>query len=405
MRKSSRPIAPLVGVLLLLTTAAAEARSRDLVKLVRASGETPEAWLLDIGIQVFDAGLSGEDKDSLEKKGISPDVRKSEARFIPFHLKNTLESTGHWGAVRVVPTRTEDVDLTVTGTILESTGMDLVLKVKVEDSRGTIWQDNKYTGTANPDAYGNDPVVREDPFQSLYNSIANDMLDGREDLSEKEIHTIQEITRIRFAADLAPAVFARHLGKDRKGRYRIVRLPSPDDPMMRRIGAIRQRDDMFVDTLNEYYSEFYTRMAEPYRQWRQSSYEEQKALQEIRRKARRRKWLGGLLDLGGIAAGGGGQAAETAREAAVIGGVLTVQSGIEKGKESQIHAAALKELAASFGAEIGPTQVEVEGQTLRLQGSAEAQFSEWRRIMAALFANETGTENDQTVPPDVPASH
>ena len=41
------------------------------------------------------------------QKGIRSAVRKSEARYIPIHLRNTLQSTGQWGAVRVVPGRRE----------------------------------------------------------------------------------------------------------------------------------------------------------------------------------------------------------------------------------------------------------------------------------------------------------
>jgi len=38
--------------------------------------------------------------------------------------------------------------------------------------------------------------------------------------------------------------------------------------------------------------------------------------------------------------------------------------------------------------------VEVEGQTLRLEGSVETQYSEWRRLLAQIFAAETGLPVD-----------
>ena len=74
--------------------------------------------------------------------------------------------------------------------------------------------------------------------------------------------------------------------------------------------------------------------------------------------------------------------------------VMTIASGIEKGKESQIHIEALKELAASFDAEVSPMLVEVEGQTLRLEGSAETQYAEWRRMLNEIFTAETGLSVD-----------
>jgi hypothetical protein len=74
----------------------------------------------------------------------------------------------------------------------------------------------------------------------------------------------------------------------------------------------------------------------------------------------------------------------------VLGGVYTVGTGIEKGRESKIHLESLRELAASFDVEIQPVLIEIEGKTLRLEGSAEAQYAEWRRLLAELFASETG---------------
>ena len=78
------------------------------------------------------------------------------------------------------------------------------------------------------------------------------------------------------------------------------------------------------------------------------------------------------------------------QDAAVIGGVLTVNQAIQTAKEGKIHKAAIKELGASVDAEIAPMLVEVEGRTLRLEGSAQAQYAEWRRLLAEIFREETG---------------
>jgi len=108
------------------------------------------------GLLVFDPGLPEDDEDALEKKGTFAEVRKSEARFIPFHLKNTLESTGHWGAVRVVPAGGSMADVTVSGRILVSNGKTLAIDTEVTDSKGRVWRDRKYKAQANTAAYGDD---------------------------------------------------------------------------------------------------------------------------------------------------------------------------------------------------------------------------------------------------------
>ena len=82
---------------------------------------------------------------------------------------------------------------------------------------------------------------------------------------------------------MAPDPYAAYLVTGKKGRARVERLPAADDPMMARVAAIRERDHMLVDTLNEYYADFYARMDRPYDDWRAYSYDEQNALDSINR--------------------------------------------------------------------------------------------------------------------------
>lgn len=384
----------MLWVVLCLTVAPLHAKKPE--NVVLAQEEIPEDLLLDVGIQILDPGLPEEDPDSLEEQGIFAGVRKSEARFIPYHLKTTLESTGHWGAVRVVPDGVQAGELRVSGEILLSTGKALVVRILVVDSSGRTWRDKKYKQEANEVAYrdGDDQIEIEDPYQDLYDRIANDLLEARQKLTVDEIHALRDITRIKFAADLVPAAFGEYLSMDKKGRYRIDRLPSTDDPMLERLALVRERDYLFVDTLNEYYSDFYARMSDPYDKWRSNSYEEQVQLQEIRREARMKKIFGGILLLGAAFADGGSSAARVARDAAAISGVLVLKNGIDQGKEAKINREALRELVASLDAELAPVLVEIDGQTVRLEGSAEAQYTEWRRMLSRIFTTETGFTSD-----------
>ena len=83
------------------------------VPLNKAVAEVPENQLLDVWIELFDPGELPEDED--EAMGLSMDIREAEARYIPEQLRTTMESTGHWGAVRVVPQETTGAELLVTG--------------------------------------------------------------------------------------------------------------------------------------------------------------------------------------------------------------------------------------------------------------------------------------------------
>ena len=87
-------------------------RSVDLTPPEQATTAVPEALLLDVGVAVFGANIPN-DYDEQIKQNISPDVRRAEGNFIAYTLKNMLQSTGNWGAVRVVPQTTNAVDVIV----------------------------------------------------------------------------------------------------------------------------------------------------------------------------------------------------------------------------------------------------------------------------------------------------
>ena len=66
------------------------------------------------------------------------------------------------------------------------------------------------------------------------------------------------------------------------GNTTVDRLPADDDPQMQRVDMIREREEMFVDTLNQYYEGFYMRMWEPYENWRRQQQGQRTPEQETR---------------------------------------------------------------------------------------------------------------------------
>ncbi|HET7292689.1 MAG TPA: hypothetical protein VFM88_09700 [Vicinamibacteria bacterium] len=370
-----------------------EERARPAVAAIQARGEVPEERLLDLGIEVFRPG-DGDQMDKLAKLGLSPDVRRSEARYIVYHLRKTLESTGNWGAVRVVPGPGEGLDVTVSGTIVESNGKRLALEVEARDARGRRWLRKEYRGQADPFAYRAEAGARPEAFQEVYNRIANDLLRARDGFDDGELVTVRRVASLRFAAQLAPEAFAPYLKSYKDGRAELVRLPAEDDPMMQRVASIRERDLMFVDTLNDYYLGFYDRMSGPYADWRKNSYDEQSALDRINKESTLKKLLGGAAVLVGLLMPRDSRGSDMAGDVAVIGGTLALEAGFEQAKQKGIHETALKELANSFEADTTPMLVEVEGQQRELTGSAEAQFVAWRELLRQIFSVETGAPDD-----------
>lgn len=391
--------APMLAALLLGGAGSALAEE-DLVELELARTEIPEGRLLDVGIHLFDTGLPDDEyeKVQLEEKGIYEDVRKSEARYLPMMLKRTLEATGFWGAVRIVPTAGA-VDLHVEGLILESNGKDLEVEIRVTDSRGKEWMKEKYDREADPLAYIE--TEREiEPFQSLYNEIANDMLKRQSKLDEEDFVEIRRVTGLKFASELAPDTFSDYLRVE-KGRLTPARLPADEDPMMMRVSDIRERDYVFIDTLNQYYADLFAKMDESYSSWRAYSYEEQMALDELNRKAKWEKILGVAAIIGGgyMAAKSRSRAGSDAGQAVILGGMIAVQDGLNKSQEAKMHRAALSELAQSFDSEVSEILVDVEGEILRLTGSVETQYGQWKKLLKDIYATEVGLPVDPNQPP------
>ncbi|MEQ1801999.1 MAG: hypothetical protein ABL989_08770 [Gammaproteobacteria bacterium] len=357
--------------------------------LVRAAGELPDAERLDVGIILFDAGVeAGAELD--EKKLIFPEVRQAEARYMPYQLKTTMEASGLWGSVWVVPERSDAVDLTVWGRIDKSDGLDVVLRVGAWDATGREWLNREYAVTVPEKAYSKYREAGQDPYQSVYNEIANDLLKFRQAMSAKDLATVRNVAELRYGAALVPAAFAGSLEQDKSGQYRLRRLPAADDPMVARMRAVREREYALADTLNEYYANLYYELAKPYEDWRKMSREEMIRYQDLRRSAFIRGTAGALSLLAAVLyeSNGGDNGAITM--AGVYGGFEGIKSALEKRAESNVSRDALKEAGEGFNAEAEPLVVEVEGQTRRLTGTAEARYQEWRRLLREIYSAETG---------------
>ena len=229
----------------------------------------PEEMLLDVGVAVFDANVPVAFDDQVAQN-IPPEVRRAEANFMPYVAKNLLQSTGNWGAVRVIPDPTYAVDVTVTGAIVHSDGERMILDVEVHDARGVRWFATSYQALASKYAYG-DTVPRDiDPFQSIYRRLADDMLGYLKTLSPEEVRRIRTTAEMKFAADMSPDAFADYLVQTSPGVFEIRRLPADNDPALERVRQVREREYIFIDTLDEYFGSFHSRMYPAYQGWRGS---------------------------------------------------------------------------------------------------------------------------------------
>jgi hypothetical protein len=389
--------------------------TRPVPKIVakQATVHIPEAELLDVGIRVFDPGIPKNienDDEALAKKRIYPDLRKAEARYIPTLLRETLEETAQWGAVRVIPNSADFVDVIVTGRLVDSNGGFLAIDVSAVDAAGRVWiKDKRYSSLVDLGAYKTNAALKaRDPFQNVYSEIANDLVVARDKLSSLDRENIRKVASLRFAEDLAPDAMAGMTAKDKNGITQVVRLPADGDTTLGRIERIRERDTAVVDTVNDYYASFHDSLEDSYGSWRQTSFTELEKEMRARSSARTRTVLGAAALIASIFAPMSCSTYDSCRinnavrNAGTMGGIAAVLSGIKKYADARTHADALKELTLSFQSEVSPQVVEVEGHTLRLTGTAEDQYREWRKLLKQLYLEETGAA--AAPPPAAPAT-
>ncbi len=384
-----------VGLMLLTGCVSETVKSTSVPVLDAPNTLTPEEELLDVGVVILDPGISSiEDEEQ-----VYPEVRKAEATFMAAELAEVLTEQGGWGAVRVVPDDRQFSDLLVRGTILQSDGEALEIKILVSDARGTLWLDKRYQGITSRYAYEQGTRVKQDPFLAVYRMIANDMLALFNRLPVGDRIAIRQVAEMRFARDFANGAFADYLEEDAAGQISLRRLPAEDDPMLSRVRGLRQRHYVFVDTLQGHYTGFAETMYAPYQEWRKASYEETVALRELEAESQREMIAGGAAIIAGVLAQtSGSRTTRSAGAVGVIGGGALLKSGLEKRAESNIHSLALEELGQSLDAEITPRVIELEDRTVRLTGNVEDQYDQWRELLADIYAAELAALEPPSAP-------
>ena len=363
--------------------------------ILEARTEIPEEQLLDVGIGVFDPGTVMP--QSLEKHGTTREIRKAESHYMAYHLKDTLQRSAHWGAVRVMPGRIGHPDLFVSGRIEQSDGERLRLKLSASDVSGQAWLDREYQVEVDGTAYLKRGIAEEDPFQAVYNEFTNDLIELKLALTPEQIVSIRNTSKMRFAEDIVPEAYASYVEQDGE-RIRVIRLPAEGDPMIDRLMRVRDREYMYIDTLDKYYEDFYWKMRPQYDEWRKFNQTELEALHEVERKSATRIASGVALIAAAIALEMAGVPnTATLRNVMVIGGGAVIIDGINVSQESDIHRAGIEELGESFNADIETVVIEFEGKQIELKGTFEEQYQQWRKLLRELYNKETGFDPDSSM--------
>ena len=363
--------------------------STTLLPIKTPSEPIPAEALLDVAIPPFNDGLDLTDDEDT----VFPEVRYAEAIYFSNQLAKIMERSGAWGAIRVTPSTDIVMDLYVTGTIIQSDGETLELEVRVHDTSGREWLEEEYKHVTGKYAYDRRLRGLGDPFQNLFTSIANDILSVRERMGNEQARRLRQISELRFARDFSPEAFSDHISTNRDGTLKIERLPAENDSILQRIEKIRERDYLYVDTMQDYYDRFSQQMHLPYQDFRRASYESVVKARQLRKQANRRMIAG----FGAIIAGIYGRTQADSRiqsdagmATAAVGGYL-LKSALDKRQESAEHTEIVAEMGSSLEAEIAPQVIELEDRTITLSGSVEAQYEQWKELLQQIYQQERGT--------------
>lgn len=371
----------LVAAFALLLQSCAQTIPEPVPRTLNLVGDVPlneaielpsEDSMLEIGVQIF----STENKEGEQYEigdWVFDEIIRKETQFLPHLLKNTLDNSNQWGPVRVVPETDPSLDLLVLGEIIQSDGKTLELRIRAVDSSGREWLNTVYADQSVQEEYPEstrftldnsfDALNFVDPFQDIYNRIANDLVAARTSLSDATLAEINLVTDMRYASDLSPDTFSGALSTDEQGLLRIERLPALDDPMLARVADMKYRHHLFIDTVDEYYQTLYDDIQPAYVLWRRYSIDQISEEENSRQEATRSNY-------------------------GSSSGFLSLSQRYDRYKWSKIFEREFSDLAAGFNNELAPAFLELNSQVHGLTGTMEQQYREWRGILRRLFELE-----------------
>ena len=185
-------------------------KSTSYTPIIQDSQDVPEDLLLDVGVAVFNPGI--DEIDKRDEETTNHEIRVAESRYAPFLLAETLQRSANWGIVRLMPNNESPMDVLINGTILQSDGEAMQIRIEVTDSRGRQWYTKVYSELISQFSYEPSQRQQADPFQVIYNKISNDLLEYRKrNLTNQQIVEIRTISELLFARRFSPEVFDAYL--------------------------------------------------------------------------------------------------------------------------------------------------------------------------------------------------
>ena len=344
----------------------------------------PDNLRMDVGIEKFEENYTLKQAKKYE---VFAEVRKAEARYFPLRLKKSIEKTGYWNGVWIVP-ESAIADVKIRGKIIKSTGEELELEIIASDATGRKLLDKKYSEKATEYDY----TGGRKPFDNTFTNIAEDLRKSFNKIDHAQIQTVKNNADLRFVNWIVPDAFAHHI--DENNNHKVLSLPADNDPIYQQALRLREYDALFFDKLQDYYDEFYDKVEQSHTTWANESYLEISAKKKQQKKAVVTGLVSGLITALGVVAivsGAKDGNSNTTAGGAVLttAGGLGIAKAVSEYKKSKIHDEAIRELGASVESSLKPHTVEIEGKTIQLEGSVDQQYLQWHTALQEQYHIET----------------
>lgn len=324
--------------------------------LLLAHTATAAEESLNVSIALFDPGVP-DDRSLYRELKIFPRIRNIESLLMPFALRNALDESGTWGAIRIVPEADAAAELLITAKILRSDGEQLQLAVKAVDAGGDAWLDEIFTAIVTSD----DMAI----YQAIADRLALEL--GRRDATA--LARIREVSMLRYGNELAPSAFGRYLAFHADGKVDVLRLPARNDPMVERIRLVRETDYVVTDAVDSEFRQLDADISSVYQVWRDYR---QTALSY--------------------------QATNAAMAAdppnAARGSYEAIQRLYDNYKWERLAAQEQDRLAIAFDNEVGPTIDRMEERVRKLKAWIADRYDVWHRILEEFVEVESQLQDN-----------
>ncbi len=285
--------------------------------------------------------------------------RKTEAQLLAAKQRSIFEESGQWGVVRLYPEYSVIPELMLELFVLKSDGRELSIRAMLTAVSGDVLLAETYLDRSGSTNLASEP---EEPFADLFHRIHSDVATAVSQQSRSS-HYLDTLAFLRYAQQLLPEAFSGYVVSE-SGQWQLRREPSDQDPMYARIARLRDYELLFVDTIDEQLSGALRDIDVAYRLWLQASKEQLDWLE--RRRSR------------GLNVASFSDDSTFARHQAVYAAYRSLK----------IHEQELFELVLDLESESRSTALEIEDNVVKLEGTLEQQYREWRETLLKIIRLE-----------------